>query len=42
MRFAASLIFADESIMQGDFPPSSRVTGVKYSAAWRRISFPTV
>ena len=29
------MIFADLSTMQGLFPPSSRVTGVRCSLAWR-------
>ena len=32
---------ADLSTMQGLFPPSSRVTGVRCSLAWRMTSFPT-
>ena len=35
-------IFAVESTIHGLFPPSSRVTGIRYSAAWRSTSRPTV
>ena len=38
---AASRIFAEASTMQGLFPPSSSVTGVRCSAALRMTSLPT-
>ena len=39
--FAARRRLAVLSTMQGLFPPSSRVTGVRYSEAFRITSFPT-
>ncbi len=41
IRLAASLMFAEASIMAGDFPPNSRVTEVKFSAAAFITSLPT-
>lgn len=39
--FAASFRFAVFSTMQGLFPPSSKVTGVRNCAAFAMTSFPT-
>ena len=41
MKITCLLYTSDLSTMQGLFPPSSRVTGVRCSLAWRMTSFPT-